>query len=164
MENLETKQILLQLEKQHEDFKTLKNDVRDIKNNKIGNDVVSVCKMTLLKIKSFEEKHDKLHEEVKSSITIYKAIHSYLEGIMSKFPLKTTQEIIFKGKIKWQLYLFTIFLTSVIIFSTIRYNSYVDSKNDTFHDKAFKSLLKKDLPDNFRKQLNSLLEEAKKDS
>lgn len=159
MENLEIKQMILQLEKQDEDLIFLKKSISKIIDNTGKNDNSELNRKTINYVNSYINKHNIIEKQINKTTQTIEKIELYFSGIFSNLPLKTSQELTISGRIKIEAYLFCAFLAISITLSAIVYHN---CKDDTDYEKAWNLLLDENLKDGQVNYLNSFLEKARK--
>jgi hypothetical protein len=160
MENLELKQILQHLEKQEEDITAMKNGLSVLikKNNK--ENTAEVNNEVIKHIRSFILKHNLIVKQIVSAKASADKVQIYFDGLLSNLPLKTEQHLIFRGKIKWQLFLFVAFLGLVITTSVVSYHNY---RNTTDYKKAWNALIEAQSDHAHKEKLTNFLKEHQED-
>ena len=158
MENLELKQILQHLEKQEEDITVMKNGLSVLIKNSSKENTNEINNKVTEHIKSFILKHNLIVKQIVSAKESADKVQIYFDGLLSNLPLKTEQHLIFRGKIKWQLFLFVAFLGLVITTSVVSYHNY---RNTTDYKKAWDALIEVQSDKEHKQKLINFLREYK---
>tara|TARA_R110002072_G_scaffold301732_1_gene482210 strand:- start:4439 stop:4921 length:483 start_codon:yes stop_codon:yes gene_type:complete len=160
MENLEIKQILLQLEKQDDDLKELKNGLTTLLKNNDGESMKKLNQQTLKVVDSFVKKHAQITQQIVSARKTAEKIQVYFDGIFSNLPLAIKHQLVIRGKIKWQIYLLIAFSGLVI---TTCFISYYNYKDTTDYEKAWNALIEVQPDETHKKRLLNFLKEYQND-
>jgi len=158
MENLEIKQILLQLEKQDDDLKEVKNGLTTLLKNNDSESMEKLNQQTLKVVDSFVKKHNQIMQQIVSARKTAEKIQVYFDGIFSNLPLAIKHQLVIRGKIKWQIYLLIAFSGLVI---TTCFISYYHYKDTTDYEKAWDALIEVQSDQPKREKLINFLKEYK---
>jgi hypothetical protein len=160
MENLEIKQIIQHLEKQEQDINQVKKGLSVLLEKSDDNDVRDINQDLVKFIRSFIQKHTIITKQVVTARESAEKIKIYFDGILSNLPLKTEQHFIFRGKIKWQVYLLILFVGFVVTTSIIMFHNLSDNSN---YEKAWDALIKVQPDEAHKKRLLNFLKEYQND-
>lgn len=158
MENLEIKQIIQHLEKQEQDINQVKKGLSILLKKSDGDDVRDINQDTMKFIRSFIHKHTIITKQVASARESAEKIKIYFDGILSNLPLKTEQHLIFRGKIKWQVYLLILFVGFVMTTSAILFHN---SRDNTNYKEAWRALIEAQSDKAHKQRLTNFLQEYK---